>query len=158
MPKVTEPSVELEKEAIRAPVPPSPAAWPQHRAQPLSELSRPSQPLDVSCFCYQSLCFLYFLCLGSTVSGRCSPAPRGPAPVSMLLGPSPFSWQSVLALAAVCHLGLVADESLKDGLEMGWGGGGVWAGCVNRGVGRAPGSLCAQSRGCVGESWREPGV
>lgn len=42
--------------------------------------------------------------------------------MSMLLGPSPFSWQSVLALAVVCHLGLVADESLKDGLEMGWGG------------------------------------
>lgn len=53
----------------------------------------------------------------SPASGQRSPAPQGLAPWSML--PSPSRQQSVLTLAALCHLG-VADESL-DSMEIVWG-------------------------------------
>lgn len=62
---------------------------------------------SVSCFCFQSLCLLYFLCLGSCLRMSPSCILHGAGSVSTLLGPG--GQQSVLALAELCHLG-VADE------------------------------------------------
>lgn len=83
MPKVTEPWLGWRTKPFRlGRRPPPPQPGPKHRAEPLSQPRRPSQPLDVSCFCYQSLCLLYFLCLGSVScpSSRLGPCEPGRVP------------------------------------------------------------------------------
>lgn len=66
---------------------PGPWAWPPAQGKAIVQLLA----LDVSCFCFQSLCLLYFLCLGSlspdiTVLPVLPHVLRRAWPLSVLLG------------------------------------------------------------------------